>query len=135
MEPLHLEAGNRSPKVSFDPHSGLFVLAGRSIPENALDLYAPVLTWVRAYVNAPAAHTHLEFKLSYFNSSSTEYLLEMFQLLKSVSEKGKRFTCKWYREADDEDMEQIAQDFMVLTNMQFELAITLPAADIEQEDY
>ena len=111
----------------------MFLLSGRSIPENALDLYAPVLAWVRAYVNEPANHTHLEFKLSYFNSSSTEHLLEVFQLLKSVSEKGHRFTCKWYREADDEDMEQIAQDFMALTNMQFELAITQPAADIEED--
>jgi len=129
MEALVREGGNRSPKVYFNAESGIFLLEGRSIPENALNLYAPVLAWLRAYIAIPAQDTHLEFKLSYFNSSSTEYLLEIFNLLKTVTERGLTFTCRWYREADDEDMEQIAQDFMALIGMQFQIKILEPTPD------
>jgi hypothetical protein len=129
MVALSIEGGNRSPNVHFDPASGLFLLEGRSIPENAFDLYAPVLAWLRTYIQHPAAETHLEFKLSYFNSSSTEHLLEMFNLLKKVADKGQKFTCRWYREADDEDMEQIAQDFMALIGMDFQIKVVQPTAD------
>lgn len=134
LKALLLEAGNRSPGVVFEPSSGAFVLEGRSIPENALELYAPVLNWTREYVRNPAEHTHLEFKLSYFNSSSTEHLLELFNLLKTVEASGKKFSCRWYREADDEDMEQIAQDFMALVGMKFEMFVVQPTASEGDED-
>ena len=115
----------------FEPESGEFLLEGRSIPENALELYSPILQWCKEYVKHAAPHTHLEFKLSYFNSSSTEYLLELFNTLKSVQQSDKSFTCRWYREADDEDMEQIAYDFMAMTGLEFEIEVVQPAEDDE----
>jgi hypothetical protein len=134
MASLILEGGNRSPSASFDSVTGKFLLEGRSIPENAYTLYAPILDWVRTYIQEPAQVTHLEFKLSYFNSSSTEHLLEIFQLLNSVTTKGLKFTCRWFREADDEDMDQIAQDFMALVGMKFEMVVIAPSQEIEDED-
>ena len=134
MNALLLEAGNRSPAVDFDPGTGQFVLQGRSIPENALELFTPILSWVRQYVEQPASNTHLEFKLSYFNSSSTEYLLELFQTLRRVEELGNTFTVRWYRESDDEDMEQIALDFMAMTGMTFEMQTVKPTMSIDADD-
>ena len=131
MIALHTEGGTRSPSILFNPETGYFVMEGRSIPENAQDLYAPVLAWLRNYIKQPAQETHLEFKLSYFNSSSTEHLLEMFNILKTVNGQGRQFTARWYREADDEDMEQIAQDFMALIGMQFQIKVVPPADELE----
>jgi hypothetical protein len=128
------EATNRGPFVNFEPETGKFLLEGRSIPENALEAFAPLLAWTRTYIQNPAPNTHLEFKLSYFNSSSTEHLLELLNLLKTVTKAGHTFTCCWYREADDEDMEQIAQDFMALTGIKFQIVVVQPIQDVDEDD-
>ena len=61
-------------------------------------------------------------------------MLELFNTLKSVQEDGKAFTCRWYREIDDEDMEQIAHDFMAITGLTFELVVVEPKEVDEDEE-
>ena len=49
MESLQLEGNPKTPTVNFDPETGLFELKGRSIPENSIDFYKPLIDWLDRY--------------------------------------------------------------------------------------
>ena len=106
MLKLILASDVKSPQVDFDPDTGLLELSGRSIPENSYELYKPILAWIAEYVKQPADFTRLEFKLNYFNSSSAEYILDLLRHLKKLRDGKHEFVCRWYFDAEDEDMQQ-----------------------------
>ena len=134
MEQLIIASDVKSPQVDFDPVTGLLVLTGRSIPENSYELYKPILAWMAAYVQQPAPSTVLEFKLNYFNSSSAEYILDMLRHLKKLADTGHTVACRWYFDAEDEDMQQIAQDFETILGMPIQKVIIEPAEEDEDDD-
>jgi len=46
MEPLIIEATPKTPKVVFDPNENLYEISGRSLPENVVKTYDPVIKWI-----------------------------------------------------------------------------------------
>lgn len=123
MQKLILDATVKAPRVHFDPVSGILEISGKSIPENAHDLYQPLLAWLEQYLNKPAEATTFIFKLSYFNSSSTEYILEMMKRLECIYQKGEKVSVKWYHDQDDEDMEQVGADFKMMLQLPIEMIV------------
>lgn len=118
MKKLIVEPTNKSPRIVFDPISGILELSGKSIPENSYELYTPIISWIEKYVQQPAASTCFMFRLNYFNSSSTEYILEILRKLEILIETDeKRLEVHWHYDKDDEDMLMIGADFQSLLRM------------------
>ncbi|MBI4647060.1 MAG: DUF1987 family protein [Bacteroidia bacterium] len=46
MEPILIEATNRTPYVCFDSDKNIFIIEGRSYPEDAFSFYQPILNWL-----------------------------------------------------------------------------------------
>lgn len=128
MQNLILNASNKSPKVIFDHQKGYLEISGKSIPENSYDLYKPLLDWVEEYLQSPAAKTIFVFRLTYFNSSSAEYILDIMKKLETLFLKGAPVEIKWYYDVEDEDMEQIGEDFKAI------LKIPIEMVETEEED-
>jgi hypothetical protein len=128
MQKLTIDATVKAPKVHFDNVSGILEISGKSIPENAHDLYQPMLVWLDKYLKEPASNTTFIFKLSYFNSSSTEYILEMMKRLESLHNRGFNVSVKWFHDQDDEDMEQVGADFRMMLHLPIEMVVN------EEED-
>ena len=108
MEKLIRLATENTPEIDFDPENGNFLISGKSIPEDSMQFYQPILDWLKAYVQAPAEHTTFSFKLEYFNTSSSKILLDMFYILEDISNK---MQLDWYCDETDEDLEESATDF------------------------
>ena len=102
MKNLIIEETPDTPKVFFDKASGIFEVSGRSLPENAVKFYAPVLQWLDEYINVPNASTSFEFKLDYFNSASAKKIVEIIAILEKLSEKKLAVVINWYYSKDDE---------------------------------
>ncbi len=120
MDALRISGAARTPEIHFEP-TGVLKLAGRSIPENAVELYRPALEWVDEYVKSPAACTTLNMQLEYFNTSSSKVLLNLFKRLAELSESGATVEVKWYYAEDDEDMMEAGEDFRQIVKLPFEL--------------
>lgn len=115
MEPFDLGATDRTPSVILLPAQGLFALAGCSIPENADRFYTPLHTLLDDYGAAPAATTTVRVALSYFNSSSSKYLLDLFRHLEDLHAAGTtRVTLEWHFNRGDLDMQEAGQDYRSL---------------------
>ena len=121
MAALQLEGSPKTPHVNFDPETGLLELKGRSIPENSIDFYKPLIDWLDRYGRSPKAKTALHVQLEYFNTSSSKCILDLFKKLEGVRATGNEVTVLWHYEADDEDMLEAGEDYAGIINIPFKM--------------
>jgi hypothetical protein len=95
MDAYYLEATPKTPKLDFNPDAQTFLISGRSIPENSIEFYKPLLDWLDKYVQNPLDSTTFEIKLEYFNTSSSKCLVEIFRKLEKINADGKSITIDW----------------------------------------
>ena len=53
MAAIIIEGTPKTPTVSFDDASGALELKGRSIPENSIEFYKPLIDWIDKYGRSP----------------------------------------------------------------------------------
>ena len=118
MEDLKQEGSAKTPQVEFNA-SGELLLKGRSIPENSIEFYKPLIEWIESYSESPNSSTVLNVQLEYFNTSSSKCILDVFKKLESVT--GSEVSVKWYYEEDDEDMLEAGEDYEAIIDLPFEM--------------
>jgi len=121
MDAYYLEATPKTPKLDFNPNAETFLISGRSIPENSIEFYKPLLDWLDKYVNNPLESTIFEIKLEYFNTSSSKCLVEIFRKLEKIHDNGKQVSIEWYFDEEDEDMEESGEDFKEIIKVPFNM--------------
>jgi hypothetical protein len=118
MEPLRIEATDKSPFVSFDPGSGVLELSGRSIHENASRFYEELYHWVDRMAARPPGKIDVRIALDYFNSSSAKYLLDILKRLDDLhATGGSKVMVEWTYEIGDLDMQEAGNDYKELLDM------------------
>lgn len=118
---LEIKATLKTPRVVVDPNDGKILLAGISIPEDPYAFYSPVNDKISEYLASPKQNTTLEFKLEYFNTSSTLVIRNIIRDLSESNVKTK-LKIKWYYEQYDEDMKEAGEEFKLLFhNLDFNL--------------
>ncbi|MBW8051095.1 MAG: DUF1987 domain-containing protein [Cytophagales bacterium] len=123
MEKISIKATSKTPQVEFDPDSGVLAITGRSIPENSVDFYKPILEWLDDYtkIAKDKKQTVFKFKLEYFNTSSSKCILDIFRRLEKLYTDEVNIAIKWYYEEDDEDMYESGEDFKEIMDIPVEL--------------
>jgi len=106
MEPLIIEPTAMTPEIHLELGKP-FLIAGRSIPESAQDIFLPVISWVREYLEHDGKSPIFEFRLEYVNSGSSKYLLELLRIIKKYIKEGKNIALKWYFEEGDESIMEL----------------------------
>jgi len=61
--------------------TGNLILSGRSIPENATELYDPLYKWINQYILTPCQVTNLRLNLEYFNTASSIWIAKIVKAL------------------------------------------------------
>ena len=88
MEPIIIEGTPKTPSVSFNAKEGILDIKGRSIPENSIEFYKPLVDWLEQYSGNPAAKTKVNIHLEYFNTSSSKCILDVFKKLEAMGAGG-----------------------------------------------
>lgn len=120
MTELNIEATSATPQITLDKHLGRFELKGKSFPEESRSFYAPLFSWLEEYTLDPNEETLFEFKMEYFNSSSSLIILEILNLLDLIHKKGKHVTISWSYLDIDEDMLEAGEEYADLVSLPFE---------------
>jgi hypothetical protein len=99
MEKLVIDPTPNTPLVVLTDDGNLNI-EGRSIPENPIAFYKPVLENLETL---EATRMHIDIKLDYINTASTK---QIFILLKKIDEDERlqEVSLTWHYELDDEDM-------------------------------
>ncbi len=120
MRGLFLEKTIKTPRIHFDALKGHLIIEGRSIPEDAYSFYSPIYEWLEQFQQSGSDQAVVEFKLEYFNTSSSKCILEILKILEKQNDK--KISVKWFYEEDDEDMLDSGEDYKQIVSLpiQFE---------------
>lgn len=121
MDNIKIEGTPKTPGIDFDAERGQLQINGRSIPENSIDFYKPIIDWLDQYALQPAPSTTVNVQLEYFNTSSSKCILDVFKKLESIKKSGKEISVKWHYEEDDEDMLEAGEDYDAIIDIPFEM--------------
>ena len=121
MEALDIQGTNDTPKVLLDAENDIFEISGRSLPEDVVSFYKPILEWLDEYRENPIDYTEFVFRYIYFNTATSKLIQEILFKLEEIYEAGNNVQVMWFYEEDDEDMQDVGEEFMDLCNVPFEL--------------
>ena len=121
MEPIKIEGTPKTPTVKFDKSEGVFEIKGRSIPENSVEFYNPLVDWLDNYKEDPLPKTEVNIRLEYFNTSSSKCILDVFKKLEAIHKAKYEVIVNWYYEEDDEDMLEAGEDYESIIRVPFKM--------------
>ncbi|MFZ6011116.1 MAG: DUF1987 domain-containing protein [Bacteroidota bacterium] len=122
MESLHISGTDETPEILLDRNSGRFEISGRSLPEDSVEFYKPVLEWLEHYKKKPNSQTEFAFKLDYINTASSKLIQDILLSLEKIN----GVKVLWYHQKDDEDMEAMGREYAELINLPFDFRSVSP---------
>lgn len=121
MEPISIEGTAKTPSVKFDAETGVLEIKGRSIPENSIEFYKPLVDWLESYSSSAKDKTIVNVQLEYFNTSSSKCILDVFKKLEALNKGKSDVMVNWYYEEDDEDMLEAGEDYESIIRVPFKM--------------
>ena len=118
---IQIQGTHNTPTITIDAVSGVLSIKGRSIPENSIEFYKPLIDWLNVWTRGPMPRqVAVEINLSSggINSVSVKIMLE---LLRKLTESNSAVTLNWYYEEDDQDMLKIGQELQSLIKAKVQL--------------
>ena len=118
MENLLINKTDKTPSIKFNT-DGELRIEGRSIPENSIEFYQGVISWLTEFKKTNPKKIDLHVSLEYFNSSSGKLLLILFRHLEQIKKEGYDAKVYWYHVKNDEDMAEAGQDYESIIKLPF----------------
>ena len=121
------KATELTPEIILSPEENMFIITGRSAPEDVRSLYYPIIEWMEGYADELSkGHAYTEknpllvkIDLEYFNSSSAKFLYDVFAQLKDLNRAGVPVDIEWYFEDEDIDLREAGEDLSLLCELPF----------------
>lgn len=110
------------PVVDFNYNTGILEISGESYMEETYQFYGPVITWLTNYV-AEKKPVTLNVRLTYFNTSSSRFIIVLFDILKKYKDEGGNVTINWFYKRNDPDILSEINDFIDETGIQINAII------------
>ncbi len=120
METLRIEATDDSPQVLLDQEDNQFEISGKSLPEDVVDFYQPVMDWLKEYRKKPNAKTEFNLKMIYFNTASSKQIMDILMIFEEMVEEGHEVVIRWHSKKSDEDMQEAGQEYEEMLDIPFE---------------
>ena len=130
MESIRIEKTAKAPL--FILQDGYIRLSGRSIPQNARQLYKICFDWIEQYIQSPAKKTKIDLFFEYIDTSSIRCVVDILTKLSSVQEGRRHLEVNWYYEADDEDSYDLGAYIQAHLKMPFEIIPLEEGGDIPE---
>ncbi len=129
MQKLYINSGANTPEIHFSPDENIFLISGRSAPEDVRAIYYPVIQEIKNIVNdiivgkysiyTPENPLIFKVDLTYFNSSSTKFLYDILFELNRLPPSGIQVKVEWFYDDEDLDMKEAGNDIALLAEMEF----------------
>lgn len=111
MDILKIDRKKGTPEVILDYENKIFEINGESYPENSDKFYFPVIKWISEYCKDITKELKLNINLTYFNTSSSKALLDIFDILKDFHQNDGNTSVNWYYYSDDESSKENGEEF------------------------
>jgi hypothetical protein len=105
------------PNVEFNSETGICEISGESYMEETYKFYGPLITWLMNYVTEKKPVV-FNIKLTYFNTSSSRFILVLLDILKKFRDEGGKINVNWYYKKHDPDILSEINDFIEESNVE-----------------
>ncbi|HAI76158.1 MAG TPA: hypothetical protein DCM08_07900 [Microscillaceae bacterium] len=109
------------PNVKLNAQSGVCEISGESYLEDTSEFYNAINNWLEQYFKEVNKSLTFNFRLTYFNTSSSRSILDVLRVLKKYEEKGSQVTVNWYYPEDDDSIAEEAEDYMKDTGLKINM--------------
>jgi len=115
-----IEEGEDSPGILMDLDKKQIIIEGPSFPEDAVEVYRPILKWLGDNETAIDSLECL-FDYTILSSASNKMVFEILVRLEDLFLKKKNIVVKWYYSSFDEDMLDEGKGFKENLKVPFEI--------------
>lgn len=105
------------PEINFNGETGVCEISGESYMEEAYKFYLPMIEWVKEFVKSESKDLVVNFKLIYFNTSSSRLIVDFLETLRKIRDDGKTVAVNWFYDPDDPDVKDEVEDFEIESGM------------------
>jgi hypothetical protein len=113
-----------SPYFLVDRKIGLIMLKGRSSLLKTKEFYEPILEVLKIYVETKPEYTKMIVDLDTFNTSSSKYILEIFNILRRLIKSELKVEVDWYFDDIDDSMNEAGNDYSeIVKDLPFNLIL------------
>ena len=128
MTNLYIHTTDFTPGINFNLEANNFEVSGVSRPEDVRGFFDNPLGWLREFEESvlrrpdqkyQISRIRLIFKMAYFNSSSSKYMIQMLKHFKHLEEAGITVTVDWYYDEGDENMREDGEELADAVDMTF----------------
>lgn len=121
IDPLIIDKTSKTPGIIFDPGNNRFEISGRSLPENVVKTYEPVLHWIDNNIGKISGDIEFIFKVDYLNSASAKMISLILSKLEEFYKSGIPIEVKWYYNTDDDDIQSEGEIYSKLKKIPIKL--------------
>ena len=121
IEPLLIEATPKTPKIVFDPINNFYEISGRSLPENVVRTYEPILKWIDTNINYLPTPIEVNFRMDYLNSASAKMVSLILTKFEEFHKTNNDITINWYYFIDDDDIQSEGEIYAMLKKVPIKL--------------
>ncbi len=112
----------RTPNIDLRPQEGVFIITGRSYPQNAQETYHQMIMTLKEYMKNPQPQTRLDLHLEICNTSSMRVLVYIFETLEElIQNHGTTGEINWYVYGDNPDDYNLGVDMKKFTDLPFNI--------------
>lgn len=111
MDNLYIEKTKSTPEINFNSQTHTLTMNGESYPENTVLFYEPIMQWLEEFITSATQDIVFNVELTYFNSSSSKVLMDIFELLDENVNANRKITVNWLYDEEDESMEEYGEEF------------------------
>lgn len=117
-----LERTKVTPAVTMLIDDGIIEIDGESFPENPVEFFNPIYEWIDTFMNEEKRYLTVNFKMTYFNTSSSKCLMDIVDRCQSYHNRsGGNVEINWYYHEDDSDMQESGAELAEDADLNFKL--------------
>lgn len=121
MNKIEIETTADTPTVKFYPNLGELEIKGKSISENSVKFYRPIIESIEQYLFKPVSPTIVNIHFDYFNTATAKCIIEILKKLEGLPKKGIKVEVNWYYKADEPNSYHAGMDYKSILNLDFKM--------------
>jgi len=111
MNNLILDSTKYTPSIELNIN-GTITITGKSYPENTFAFYAPIMEWIKTFLETKEQEVLiLNMEIIYFNSSSSKLFFDLFDLLDEHNS-SVNININWIYHKENDSAEEAGEDFI-----------------------
>lgn len=111
MQKLEIQKTISTPHMIIDEDKNYLILSGESFPENIMNFYGPLITWLDGFLATDFSSLTFDCHLVYFNSSTSKLLMNVLGAMNAAAAAGKKVVVNWHSSKENDVIIECGEEF------------------------